>query len=670
VNVNQNARILIVDDEPHLRHLSSYLLRRAGYEVVEASTGQDCLRMVQEGKPDLVLLDVILPDMGGLEVCRQIKSDARLADVYVLLLSAFKTASEDQAEGLEAGAEGYIVRPISNRELVARVESLLHLKWAKEALHRYADRLRVLHEIDQAVLAARSAEEIAEAALRHMRKLVPCMRASVAMFDADQGMLLAADCVGEARAGKGAHFHASAFDTQALAQGEVLSFTDIQDLSHPSPLLRALQADGVRSCISVPLIAGAELMGSLNLGADSPGPFAPEHMEIAREVAGSLAIGIQQTRLYEQVRQHTVELERHVAERTAELRASEMRFRTLFEQAAIGIALVDGEGRLAGSNPALQEMLGYSGEELLGKALTDLIHPSGEGTPAVDQHRELMDGQQDTYGTERRYVRKDGRLVWVNLTASVVRAEGGNPQFAIHMMEDITKKKRTQAALLQAEKLAIAGKLAASLTHEISNPLQSVIGCLGLAEEALAEGEGVDRYLQVALQELRRVARIVARLRNLHRPSQPEERVPTDVNALLERALSLSRRKCQDHGVEVDWRAATDLPPLPLATDQMQQVFLNLLLNAVEAMPQGGRLRMSTNRTHQPAGVHISFEDDGAGIANDVLPHIFDPFYSTKPEGLGLGLFTSLDIVEQHGGHINVESEVGKGTRFKVWLPT
>ena len=280
-----------------------------------------------------------------------------------------------------------------------------------------------------------------------------------------------------------------------------------------------------------------------------------------------------------------------------------------------------------------------------------------------------MDGRQDTYGTERRYIRKDGRLVWVNLTASVVRAEDGKPQFAIYMMEDITEKKRTQAALLQAEKLAIAGKLAASLTHEISNPLQSVIGCLGLAEEALAEGESVDRYLQVALQELRRVARIVARLRNLHRPPQPEERAPTDVNALLERALSLSRRKCQDHGVEVDWRAAADLPPLLLAADQMQQVFLNLLLNAVEAMPQGGRLRMSTSRTHQPAGVRISFEDDGAGIAHDVLPHIFDPFYSTKPEGLGLGLFISLDIVKQHGGHIDVESEPGKGSRFKVWLP-
>jgi len=237
------------------------------------------------------------------------------------------------------------------------------------------------------------------------------------------------------------------------------------------------------------------------------------------------------------------------------------------------------------------------------------------------------------------------------------------------MVEDITEQKRTQEVLFQAEKLTIAGKLAASLAHEINNPLQSIIGCLGLAEETLAEGGDVGRYLQVALGELRRVARIVARLRNLHRPSKLEEREPTDVNALLKQVLTLSRKNCEERGVEVVWTKSPGLPSLTLVPDRMQQVFLNLMLNAVDAMPDGGRLQVSTSCTDQPDGVRISFTDSGVGIAPDVLPRIFDVFYSTKPDGLGLGLSISRDIVEQHGGRIEADSFLGEGTTFTVWLP-
>ena len=173
----------------------------------------------------------------------------------------------------------------------------------------------------------------------------------------------------------------------------------------------------------------------------------------------------------------------------------------------------------------------------------------------------------------------------------------------------------------------------------------------------------------MGLDELRRVARIVARLRNLHRPSDPEEREPTDVNELLGQVLTLSRKKCEEQGVEVSWTEAKRLPPLMLVPGRMQQVFLNLLLNALDAMPDGGRLQVGATRTSQPDGARVSFADTGAGIPSDELPHIFDVFYSTKPDGLGLGLTISQDIVKQHGGYIEVESRVGAGTTFTVWLP-
>jgi len=133
--------------------------------------------------------------------------------------------------------------------------------------------------------------------------------------------------------------------------------------------------------------------------------------------------------------------------------------------------------------------------------------------------------------------------------------------------------------------------------------------------------------------------------------------------------LMLSKKQCEDRRVEVVWKAADDLPLYLLVTDRMRQVFLNLVLNAVDAMPGGGQLRVTTSRTGQPAGILVTFTDSGVGVAPDVLPHVFDPFYSTKPNGLGLGLFISQDIVKQHGGRMEVDRQVGEGTTFAVWLP-
>jgi signal transduction histidine kinase len=168
---------------------------------------------------------------------------------------------------------------------------------------------------------------------------------------------------------------------------------------------------------------------------------------------------------------------------------------------------------------------------------------------------------------------------------------------------------------------------------------------------------------------LERAAGIVNRLRDLGRRSTPEEWEPTDVNVLLEQVLMLTRKRCQNAQVEVVWQPAGDLPSLMLVPGRLRQVFLNLVLNAVEAMPDGGRLEVGTGPATESEGVCISFADSGRGIAPKDLPHIFDPFYTTKSEGLGLGLYVTQNIVEEHGGRIEVDSRLGEGTKFAVWLP-
>ncbi len=152
MNNKDNARILIVDDQIHALHGVSRIMKTAGYEVLEASNGTDCLKLATEHKPDLILLDVVLPDIDGMEVCRRIKSDPETANIYVVLLSSIHVESDSQADALELGADGYIARPIPNRELLARVKSMLRLKHAEKRLRESAERFRKLFEGNDTVM--------------------------------------------------------------------------------------------------------------------------------------------------------------------------------------------------------------------------------------------------------------------------------------------------------------------------------------------------------------------------------------------------------------------------------------------------------------------------------------------------------------------------------------
>jgi two-component system NtrC family sensor kinase len=320
------------------------------------------------------------------------------------------------------------------------------------------------------------------------------------------------------------------------------------------------------------------------------------------------------------------------------------------------------------SNAALETLLGYSAEELRGMALVQLIHPDDADQDLANPVH-WAESNSGGYRRALRMLRKDGELLRVNLNVSALGPTVEEGNHAIAIIEDVTEATRAQEKLIQSEKLTIAGRLAASLAHEINNPLQSVIGCLSLVEEAHAEGVDISRYLHVAREEVRRAAGIVRRLRNVYTPTKSEDRKPTDVNNLIETVLMLTQKRCEDSSVEVLWRPGKRLPLLDLAPGSMQQVFLNLVLNAVEAMPGAGRLQVSTARTRRPLGVRVTIADSGGGIPAEALPRLFQPFQTSKTDGLGLGLYVTQKIVDEHRGRISVDSRAGVGSTFHVWLP-
>jgi two-component system NtrC family sensor kinase len=227
---------------------------------------------------------------------------------------------------------------------------------------------------------------------------------------------------------------------------------------------------------------------------------------------------------------------------------------------------------------------------------------------------------------------------------------------------------RSQAQLIQAEKMAAIGRLAASIAHEINNPLQAIHNTIHLAMTDRLSVEKRGEYLGMAQKEVERLIEIVQRMLEFYRPSKGGI-VQTDVNQLLRDALAIADKRLQHGNIRISARFAEKLPLISGVPDQLTQVFLNIIINAVEAMPDGGELRVGTLLTDDRRWILVAFQDSGPGLTAEQIAHIFEPFYTTKPSGTGLGLAISYGIVERHSGTIEVSSQPGQGATFVVRLP-
>jgi signal transduction histidine kinase len=275
--------------------------------------------------------------------------------------------------------------------------------------------------------------------------------------------------------------------------------------------------------------------------------------------------------------------------------------------------------------------------------------------------------------------RSDDRLE-MEVSATEIRDGRGAVIAIVSVMQDIGRlreleRRRLEQVLFDSEKLAATGRLAASIAHEINNPLEAVQNALYLLQKELGEDSSKRPYLDIAARETQRMSRILRQMLGFYR--QQEAMGETDLNALVEEAGGLVAKRLRERGVQIANQLDPALPRIRASADQLKQVVLNLLLNAADAMPKGGTITVATQagagaetELFGRDAVQIQVRDTGEGIPDDLLAQIFEPFFSTKTrKGTGLGLWVSQGIVQSHGGTMRVRSRIGRGTTFMITLP-
>lgn len=651
--------ILIIDDSEQIAGLlANYVLPELGFAPVVAHTGRQGLQRLRARLPDLILLDLQLPDISGLDLLRLIAQEGY--DVPVILMTAHGSESI-AVEAFRLGARNYLIKPFSDSEARAVIDQALRerrLRRDKErltaSLQQRVKELTVLYRIGKSVTGLMDQEQLLERIVEAGVFITQAEEGFLLLHDESQNELYlrAAKNLGEQRAQS---LRMPIDDTLA---GQVFRTSKPirLDQIRVGTALKVKTGFLVRSILQVPLMVGDQVKGVLAVdNRVAERAFSENDEYLLATLADYAAIAIENARLYEQVK------------------LSEQRYKGLFANAYDLIFMLDPELTISSINRVGEQLTGYRVDELLARPLRSLCAPEAWVT-AEPYLRELLAGRS-VPPFELELVRRDGEPVYLEVSAQIIQNGIGGK--GIHCIaRNLTERWRLEQQLLHSEKLSAIGQLVAGVAHELNNPLTSVSGYaqLLLRDQRLPEEPRQD-IEQIHVQA-ERAARIVQNLLIFAREHKPERRM-ISVNEALRSALAL-----QNYQLRVDNIALKlELDPyLPLTTadyHQLQQVFLNLITNARHAMVQkGGRGTLMLRTSHAPGlngnqQINIEVIDTGVGIPEHDLQKIFNPFFTTKPvgQGTGLGLSICFGIIKEHEGQIWAESQIGAGTRVVVTLP-
>jgi PAS domain S-box-containing protein len=728
------AKILLVDDRPGNRQFLVTLLGSRQHRLLETSDGAEALEVARRERPDLIISEVLMPTMDGYEFVRRLRADPSLSQVPVIFSAAHYLTQEAKALAAACGVNSIIAKPCEPEEALRVVDAALaHAglpeqpapleseEFDRERLRLLTDTLAQKSEELRAVNAKLTAliglgqqmnSELDPLLLlneycRQSREIVGASWAAVGMLGADQQTLHYLYIAGldEEIAGRISHQMPEGGVYDLLAQeGHAYRYPNLTSGSEGAGLPPGFPP--VSSLLLLPIAFQERMHGWLcladKLGADA---FSDADERLAQALAAQVGAAYENATLLNVSRRHAAELEREVTERyrmAESLRESESKLSGIIESAMDGIITFDAEQRIVLFNAAAESMFMCPSKEAIGQPVEQFM-PERFRAAHAEHVRE--------FGRTRVTIRSMGALGAIfglrtngeefPIEASISQIEASGQRFYTVILRDIAERKRAEEKsretnqrleetlaelraksdelaqmtqqLWQASKLAVMGELAASVAHELNNPLATV----GLRAESLIEQIGADdpkrRALQIIEQEVERMANLVRNLLQFSRRSH--QQISTiEVGEEITNTLEFIYYHLNSHNITVEREYAAEAPTVQGDRQQFRQLFLNLLTNASDAMPQGGTLTVRVFPGRMATGVSaavIEFADTGTGIAPTDLAKIWEPFFTTKPEGkgTGLGLAICRRIVEEHQGTINIESEPGQGTTVRITLP-
>jgi PAS domain S-box-containing protein len=730
---NRGQLVLLADDNADMRAYVERLLANSGYRVEAVVDGEAALAAARRRAPDLILSDVMMPGLDGIQLLAKLREHERLRDVPIIFLSA-RAGEEAKIEGLRAGADDYLVKPFSARELLARVETNLKLAGTRREsariLREEAEILELLNEVGTALAAEIDLERAVQVVTDAATKLSGAAFGSFFynVID-DKGESYTLYTLSGAPREAFAKFpmprNTEVFSPTFRGTGIVCSPDITKDSRYGKNAPYHGMPPGhlpVRSYLAVPVVArSGEVLGGLFFGHSEPGVFDERAERIVAAIASQAAIAIDKARLYRAaqaeierrrkieaaLRESEQSLEQKIGERTAELAATnarllaeaeerkqaEGRFQLLVDGVTdYAVYMLDPCGIVSNWNTGAQRIKGYAAEDIVGQNYSRFY--TVEDREAGAPERALAIARDSgKFETEGWRVRKDGSRFWASVVINRIADKEGRLIGFAKVTRDVSEHRETQIALqkaqeqlVQAQKMEGIGQLTGGVAHDFNNLLTIILGNLETLQRGLQasnlDAARLARSTDNALRGAQRAAALTQRLLAFSR-RQPLDPKPVDVSRLVSSMSDLLRRTIGEQiAIEAVlagglWRAHVD-------PNQLEVAILNLAVNARDAMPAGGKLTIETANAYLDEGyaavqaevvpgqyVVICVSDTGVGMTKQVLARAFEPFFTTKDvgQGTGLGLSQVYGFVKQSGGHIKIYSEPQQGTTVKLYLP-
>ncbi|HEX8748811.1 MAG TPA: response regulator [Pyrinomonadaceae bacterium] len=661
------ATVLIVDDEPSVRQGLSRIFESAGHRALTASDAPSALRVLHKEPCDLVLLDVEMPGVSGLALCRLLRAQAKTKQLPVVMLSA----SDDEnrrVEAFAAGADDYIVKPSTPLELLTRVSAHLETAQRERDLLGSNRELRFLADLGRGLLSALEPDQVVRRVAGATYEGANAALCACVLKIGERGMVV---CV---------------FDREGSAEGSSLIHMErLEEWLESAPSSRsALIEESERFFVrddahaveyAAPLRFEGVTQGVLIVCFDRREDYGETEVRLVDAAAQQAALAAHVSLLYKAARDSSFNLAREVERRTAEAEAQRRFTEMIIDSLPVSLYAIDRDYRIVAWNRNRE--LGGQGiprSQVIGRNIFDVLTRQRREVLEREFKQAFKTGQIERLEQETKT--SDGETHHWLVSKIPMRERGDEVSHVITVGEEVTARVEANRAIARAEKLAAVGRLAAGVVHEINNPLATISACAEALESRVREGafdgssevEDLREYLGLIRSEAFRCKTITNGLLDFSR-ARAGEHMPVSVPEVIMSAGRLVAHQKRGQGIEIDIEATESVPPVLGDEGQLQQAVIALATNAIDAMPDGGRLTLAVSEREGKVLIEVS--DTGVGIKSENLTKIFDPFFTTKEvgRGTGLGLAVCYGIVTEHGGRLDVQSTVGVGTTFQISLP-